>query len=82
MLLHHDDWTLELDKLHADIVFITCGSHRDQGFYHKRKTETKDGNKISVYKLNIPSLWLPEFITITESDMDVSIHHTRPGIVR
>lgn len=80
MILHHDDWILELKELHADIVFITCKKHCDQGYYRKRITEHKRGMIISVYKLNIPSLWLPEFVTITESDMDITIDHTRPGI--
>lgn len=82
MTLHHDDWILEMLGLHADVIFASCRQHRDQGYYRKQTTETKNGSKISVYKLNIPSLWLPGFLTITESDMDVSINHTQPGILR
>lgn len=82
MLIHHDDWILDLSELHADLMLATCKAHRDQGYYRKRATETKNGAKISIYKLNVPSLWLPEFITITESDVDILVDHTRPGILR
>jgi len=77
MTIYHDDLIINLDKAHPEIFYVEHKRSKSQGYYKRMTSKKVKDARITIYRLHIPDLWLPAFITITETESDFVINHTR-----
>lgn len=75
--IHHGELIITYDLSHPETFYVRREPNRAHGIYKLKSTEIVKDLHVSIYKLLNDSYWLPAYITITETDIDIHINHTK-----
>lgn len=75
--IQHMDLIIAFNPKKPEIFFVKHKTKNTSAYYKELTHEIHAQKHIGVYKIMYPDSWLPEFITITESDLDIQINHTK-----
>lgn len=78
--IHHGDYIIFYDRNNTKTLYIKRKPDKAHGLYIFVSSTESENIFVSVYKSMTPSLYLPQYFTITETDLDIHINHTRPTI--
>ena len=75
-MLHHDNLIIHFNPAHPEKFRVEHDTKNAKAYYRQMTYEIHGDQHIGVYRIQFPDVWLPEFITITETELDIQINHT------
>jgi hypothetical protein len=77
MPIYHDDMIIHFNPDRPELFQVEHRTKNTCSYYKQLSYKNISNQHIGVYKIQTPDVWLPDFITITESELDITINHTR-----
>lgn len=76
IMLRYNNLIIHFNPDHPEKFQVEHDTKNTKAYYRQLTFETHGDQHIGVYRIQFPDAWLPEFITITETELDIRINHT------